>query len=134
MANSDRWRSAVIPGANGHCSALDLATIYQGLISPGNAYLDQAILAQATAIQVSGIDAVLKVESAYGLGFQLATRDISPAPSGGSGCWGHKGIFGSTGFVDPDHELAVGYTMNRCGNVQGDRRIESLLASVYSCL
>lgn len=134
VANSKHWRAALIPGANGHCSAIDLATIYQSLIAAGNTYLDQNILAQATAVQVSGKDAVLGVESAYGMGFQLSTKDVTPGSSFSSRCWGHKGIYGATGFVDPDQRLAVGYVMNRCGDMQGDKRAKELLASIYSCL
>jgi CubicO group peptidase (beta-lactamase class C family) len=134
VANSKHWRNALIPGANGHCSAVDLATIYQSLIAVGSAYVDQDILAQATATQVSGKDAVLKVESAYGMGFQLSTKDVTPGSSSSSSCWGHKGIYGATGFVDADQQLAVGYVMNRCGDMQGDERAKKLLASIYGCL
>ena len=134
VANSQHWRAALIPGANGHCSAIDLATIYQGLIATGKTYLDQDILAQAAAIQASGKDAVLRVESAYGMGFQLPTEDLTPGSAVSSGCYGHKGIYGATGFVDPEQKLAVGYVMNRCGDVQGDERAKALLASIYSCV
>jgi CubicO group peptidase (beta-lactamase class C family) len=134
VANSQHWRATLIPGANGHCSAIYLATFYQSLIAAGITYLYQNILAQATAVQVSGKDAVLRVESAYGMGFQLSTKDVTPGSSVSSGCWGHKGIYGATGFVDPDKKMAVGYVMNRCGDMQGDERAKKLLASIYSCL
>lgn len=133
-ANSENWRRAVIPGANGHCSALDLATIYRGLVDSRSRYLERDVLAQATAVEVSGKDAVLKMESAYGLGFQLATAEVSPSYTGGNGCWGHKGVFGSTGFVDPEHDLVVGYVTNRCGRVEGDSRVGQLLSFLYDCL
>lgn len=128
-ANSAHWRAAQIPGANGHCSAIDLATIYHSLRD--NSYVREDIVAQATALQVSGKDAVLGMESAYGMGFQLPTVDITPGA--GDSCWGHKGIYGATGFVDPEQKLAVAYVMNRCGDAQGDERAKSLLASIYTC-
>lgn len=134
VASSDSWRAALIPGANGHCSAIDLATIYQGLIASDSTYLDKNIIAEATTVQVSGKDQVLGLESAYGLGFQLATADLTPGFSQGRSCWGHKGIYGSTGFVDPDKNLAVGYVMNRCGDMNGDQRSSRLLAAIYDCL
>lgn len=133
-ANSAHWRSALIPGANGHCSAIDLATIYQGLITKESTYLDQNILARATAVQVSGKDAVLGLESAYGMGFQLSTKDVTPGSSVSGRCWGHKGIYGATGFVDPEQKLVVGYVMNRCNDLQGDERSKKILAAIYSCL
>ena len=133
VASSDSWRAALIPGANGHVSAIDLATIYQALIAPDSNYLEKNIVAQATAAQVSGRDAVLGSSTAYGLGFQLATRDVNPGYSSAAKCWGHKGIYGSTGFVDPEKNIAVGYVMNHCGSISGDQRSSNLLSAIYDC-
>lgn len=134
VANSEHWRAALIPGANGHCTALDLATIYQRLIEPDSDFVARDVVAQATALQVCGRDAVLGVESAYALGLQLPTADVTPGSGDSDSCWGHKGIYGATGFVDPDRKLAVGYVMNCCGDPQGDARARRLLAAVYRSL
>ncbi len=133
VANSQPWRNSLIPGANGHCTAVDLATIYQHLL-PGNNYVDRELVEYASAVQVAGRDAVLGVESAYGLGFQIATRELSPGLANGLHCWGHRGIYGATGFVDETNGLAVAYVMNYCADPQGDQRSKRLLESIYASL
>ena len=133
-ANSPSWRGAIIPGANGHCSAGHLAKIYQGLLDSDRALVAGEIIERATTVQTLGQDAVLGMESAYGMGFQLATKALTPGCAESGPCWGHKGIYGATGFIDPDYNLAVAYVMNYCGDSHSDERSGALLSSIYECL
>lgn len=133
-ANSEHWRNACIPAANGHCSASNLATIYQGFLLEGETFLSSEIIERATATQAEGHDTVLGLQSAYGMGFQLPTDDLTPGSHVSDRCIGHKGMYGSTGFFDAENGLAVGYVMNHCGDPRGDERVQRLLASVYECL
>jgi CubicO group peptidase (beta-lactamase class C family) len=127
--NSRAWRAAEIPSANGHATARGVARIYSAL---GNGLLEPATLREAITEHSAGADFVLGRPSRFGLGFQLTQPERPLGPNPGS--FGHFGVGGSLGFVDPDAGLAFGYAMNRGGPRWQNPRTRALIDAVYECL
>jgi CubicO group peptidase (beta-lactamase class C family) len=137
--NNAPWRSAEIPGANGHADARSLARIYGALSCDGT--LDGVSLFDADEIRVChteesfGEDLVLRLPTRFGSGFMIsqdrADARFGPNPS----AFGHPGAGGSLGFADPDARVGFGYVMNRMGpHILLDPRAIALVEAVYACL
>ena len=136
--NNAPWRSAEIPGANGHGTARSLARVYGALACGGDVdgvhVLDAASIARCHTEQSRGPDLVLQLSTRFGLGFMLsqdrADARFGPSPR----AFGHPGAGGSVGFADPDTGLGFGYTMNRMGpHILLDPRATALIDAVYAC-
>jgi CubicO group peptidase (beta-lactamase class C family) len=136
--NNAPWRSAEIPGANGHGTARSLARVYGALACGGDVdgvhVLDAASIARCRTEQSRGPDLVLQLPTRFGLGFMLsqdrADARFGPSPR----AFGHPGAGGSVGFADPDTGLGFGYTMNRMGpHILLDPRATALIDAVYAC-
>jgi CubicO group peptidase (beta-lactamase class C family) len=134
MWNTRALRAAEMPSSNGIGSARGLARLYAALIGEvdGRRLLTAATLGRATAEQTRGTDAVLGMQSAFGLGFMLPpTLSLAAAPT----AFGHPGAGGSLGMADPDRGFALGYVMNRMDmGLTGDPRSHALVAAVYESL
>jgi CubicO group peptidase (beta-lactamase class C family) len=137
LVNSREWRGAEIPAANGHATALALATLYGALATGGelNGYrvLTPASIKRAYTEQANGPDLVLGVTSRWGLGFALnqPAAPIGPNPH----TFGHPGAGGSIGFADPDARVGFGYTMNQMGaDALIDGRASSLFNAMFAAL
>jgi len=137
--NNAAWRSAEIPGANGHGAARDLARVYGTLARGGDQdgvhLLDPAGIARCREEQSHGPDLVLPISTRFGLGFMLpqdrADARFGPSPR----AFGHPGAGGSVGFADPDARVGFGYVMNRMGpHILLDPRATALIDSVYAAL
>ena len=133
--NVAAWRSAEIPGANGHGTARDLARIYGAVALDDGAWLDRDAVALAHTELSHGPDAVLGVSTRFGHGFMLsmerADTKLGPNPHS----FGHPGAGGSLGFADPDARLGFGYVMNRMGpRILLDDRAIALLEATYTAL
>jgi len=78
-------------------------------------------------------DEVLKVETAFSLGF---ARPLGPFRFGTSErSFGHPGAGGSFAFADPDRDVAFAYVMNRLGfHLNDDPREKALRDALYRCL
>jgi CubicO group peptidase (beta-lactamase class C family) len=135
--NSRAWRGAEIPSANGHATARALAGLY-GVLGAGGSrdavhVLSPATIDAARTEQRQGPDAVLQVESRFGLGFMLAQPHMPLGPN--ERAFGHPGAGGSLGFADPEARVGFGYTMNRMGpHILIDPRPRALIDAVYACL
>jgi CubicO group peptidase (beta-lactamase class C family) len=137
--NHAAWRSAEIPGANGHAGARDLARVYGTLARGGDQdgvhVLDAAGIARCAEEQSHGPDLVLPITTRFGLGFMLP-QDRPDARFGPSrGAFGHPGAGGSVGFADPESRLGFGYVMNRMGpHILLDPRALTLIDATYAAL
>jgi CubicO group peptidase (beta-lactamase class C family) len=137
--NTRAWRAAEIPASNAHASARGLARLYGGLAGDGSMGGVQILRAEtiraATVEQSRGLDAVIQMESRFGLGFWLPTAS---APYGGRPhAFGHPGRGGSVGFADPSARVGFGYVPNRyvdTGLDEPDARAKTLVDSVYRSL
>ena len=133
------WRSAEIPGANGHGHARAVARIYGALARGGEIdgvrVLAPEAVARCREEQSAGPDAVLGIETRMGLGFMLGQerREASFGPN--PGAFGHPGAGGSVGFADPEARLGFGYVMNRMGGrILLDERPLALIDAAYTSL
>jgi len=146
-ANSERWRRAEIPAANGHGNARSIARI-QSLISHGGEIdgvrlLSAAMVERILEPQASGIDVVLGLSSTFGLGWALPDPRIMPSVAPGRRCyWG--GLGGSVVVNDLERRITVAYAMNQMmfeyapgtGITRpcGDSRSDAYLAAVDRAL
>src|SRR5262249_57114485 len=108
--NHTAWRTAEIPGANGHATARALARVYGVLARGGDEngfhLLDAPGIERCRAEQSHGPDLVLQIATRFGLGFMLP-QDRPDARFGPSrGAFGHPGAGRSLGFADPDRPPA----------------------------
>ncbi|MGH7786274.1 MAG: serine hydrolase domain-containing protein [Candidatus Binatia bacterium] len=135
--NNAAWRSAEIPGANGHGSARDLARVYGALARGGDLdgvhVLDRAGIARCATEQSAGPDLVLQVPTRFGLGVMLtqARPDARFGPN--PGAFGHPGAGGHLGFADPAARIGFGYVVNRMGpHILLDPRATALIEATYA--
>lgn len=115
-ANTERWRRAEVPAANGHSNARAIARI-QSLISHGGEVDGVKLLSPETIDTIlepraEGMDVVLNVPTRFGLGWHLPLPEMMPSvPTGRSCYWG--GLGGSVVVNDLDRRLTIAYAMNR---------------------
>lgn len=137
--NDPRLLAAELPAANGVGDARSLSRLYAALVGDVEAderypaaarVLSPETVATATTRRTEGNDAVLFIESSFGLGFMTA----SPfAPYGGARAFGHTGAGGSLGFADPESGIAGGYVMSKMQqSLTGDARSSRLIAATYA--
>jgi len=117
FAYDERWNTrpfhaAELPSSNGIGDARSLARLYAALIGEvdGVRLLKPETLTAAATPQARGLDEVLMIETAYGLGFMLPP---SLDASAGTGAFGHAGAGGSLAMADPDAGFAFAYVMNQ---------------------
>jgi CubicO group peptidase (beta-lactamase class C family) len=129
-ANEADWRMAEIPAANGHGTALALATIFGAVTDGSERLISAATLRRACAGQGRYTDLVLGFPLEFGLGFALSGPEhhFGPNPD----AFGHDGFGGSAVGGDADAGVAIAYVMNRMGmNLADDPRKMALIDAVY---
>jgi CubicO group peptidase (beta-lactamase class C family) len=131
------WRSAELPAANAHATALSLARLmapfaWEGRLD-GEAFLGRDTLAAALKPRTAGPDRVLPFDLSFAAGVMI-NRDsaaFGPEPR----TVGHYGFGGSCVFADPVRGLSGAYVMNRQMDVLvGDARAQALIETAYACL
>ena len=131
------WRSAELPAANGHGTALSIAQLMgvyanEGQLA-GSSLIRAETIAQTMREQVRGQDRVLPYDLALACG-PMINRDsgfFGPEPTS----VGHSGFGGSCGFADPVRGLSGAYVMNRqLDQLVGDVRARALINAAYDCL
>jgi CubicO group peptidase (beta-lactamase class C family) len=128
--NSDEFRRAVMPSANGHGTALATARILDRLCD----LVSKETLAAATTTHSVGLDAVLNSHTRFGLGFMLHDENcpIGRRPDS----FGHAGAGGSVAFHDPEIRLSLCFAMNQIqpGVITGGTSAAVIMDAVYQCL
>jgi CubicO group peptidase (beta-lactamase class C family) len=139
-ADLDRreYRRLEFPAAGGIGTVRGIARAYAELAGAGRALgLSADTLAElrrpAQPPPLGWRDAVLKVDTAYSLGF------VKPSPQFRFGssdrAFGHPGAGGSFAFADPDRAQAFAYAPNRLGfHLSDDPREKALRDALYACL
>ena len=128
-ANTDAWRRADIPSANGFGNARSVAAVQSVLASGGEVrgvrLLSAAGCERVLEEQFVGEDQVLGAPIRYGMGYAVRGRTCS---------WGRRG--GSMVLVDLEQHLTVSYVMNQMleQGPMGDDRGLSVVMAVYSGL
>lgn len=132
--NKPEWRRIQQPAANGHGNARALAGFYAGLLD--GSLLESDLLNELTREHCRGEDKTLLTSTRFGLGCMLDQPDVANATYGlGPKAFGHPGAGGSSGFADPERDLAFGFVTNTLGPyVLMDPRAQKLARVVGECL
>ena len=134
MWNTRALHECELPSSNGIGDARSLARMYASCIGEvdGIRILQDSTVAAATVEQACGKDAVLMIDSCFGLGFMLGKSFGAANPPS---AFGHAGAGGSLAFADPDTGVGFGYVMNDLRfDANGDPRSEELVKAVYRSL
>jgi CubicO group peptidase (beta-lactamase class C family) len=133
--NLPAWRSAEIPGANGHGTARALATLYGRVALGDGSVISPDAIERCRTEQSHGDDLVLGVRTRFGLGFMLRQESHAGGRCLGTGAFGHPGAGGSLAFADPEQGIGFGYVMNRMGpRILLDDRAIALVEALNGCL
>lgn len=137
LPNTDAWRAADIPSANGFSTAEALATLYGALAGDGciggEKLIGMEAVTAATRIQnAASEDRVMKIPAPWSCGFlRNALQVYGPSEN----AFGHSGWGGSFAFADPDNGIGFAYTMNKMGrDLIGDPRAVALVNALYQDL
>ena len=137
--NSEWWRKAEIPAANGHGNARSVATI-QGLITNGGEINGVRLLNTETIDlifqeQSNGLDLVFLMPLRFGIGYALPNEEFSFMPQDSRVCfWGGNG--GSIIVNDVDENITISYIMNKmiATPTVGDARGIGIIEATYKAL
>ena len=137
--NSQWWRKAEIPAANGHGNARSVATI-QGLITNGGEINGVRLLNTETIDlifqeQSNGLDLVFLMPLRFGIGYALPNEEFSFMPQDRRVCfWGGNG--GSIIVNDVDENVTISYIMNKmiATPTVGDARGIGIIEATYKAL
>lgn len=132
--NKPEWRRMQQPAANGHGNARSLAGFYSGLLD--GRLLESELLDEMTREHSIGLDKTLLTSTRFGLGCMLDQPQLANATYGlGPRAFGHPGAGGSSGFADPERDLAFGFVTNNLGPfVLMDPRAQKLARVLADCL
>ena len=122
--NSEDFRAASIPAANGMFTARSLSRMYALLAKDGELdgvrLLRRETLWRAGEIQNRGIGRVIPFPMHWRLGYHRVPTIGVRVPNG----FGHFGFGGSGAWADPDRNLSVAMTLNSgVGTPFGDIRM-----------
>ena len=136
---TDEWRRAEIPAANLHANARALDRLYAVLAQHGRVrgageLLPRELVDEFGRVHVQGVDLVMELPTAFGLGFEHTIPEWQFGP--GPNTYGHNGSGGSLGIVDPDAGVSLGYAMNRLwwGPDRTDPRWGPIFDALYAAL
>lgn len=134
--NSDGWRRAEVPSANGHGTARAIARLYSALARGGEIdgvrLLSPEARDRAIALQWHDRCAMSQLTFRMGLGFFLNSppdRPMGPNPR----TFGHSGAGGAQSFGDPDARIGFAYSPNRMhGGIDIGPRATRLVAAAFA--
>jgi CubicO group peptidase (beta-lactamase class C family) len=131
-----------LPAFGGIGNARALAGMYRTLAIGGDGLVDAEEVAVMGAVtSATSVDATMLVPTRWSTGFVKSVDNSARGPGDRDGvilseeAFGHVGMGGSIGFVDPRARLSFGYTMNRQGMSVGlDARGQALVDAAYRVL
>jgi CubicO group peptidase (beta-lactamase class C family) len=114
--NSEGWRRAEIPSANGHGTARSVARLYAALVNGGE--LDGVRIMSREAVKRMTTEQHNLAEVIRGRAYHQASGVLLNTPpfvymGPNPRAFGHHGSGGAIGIGDPDAGVAFGYGMNR---------------------
>jgi len=137
----------VRPGSSFHGPAHDMVKFYSMLLNGGETQNGDQIISPETVTALTSrqqhglLDETFGVVMDRGLGFFVDSQRHSPAVPYGYGSaassrtFGHGGKESSTGFADPEKQLAVSLIFNGMpGEPKHDRRLKRVLAAAYEAI
>lgn len=120
------------PAAGLVCTARALADFYSRLV--GGQILQPDTVRDAVKERVRGPDRTMVTESAFGLGYMLASTTMYLPEAARNSAFGHPGASGALGVGDLDCALSFAYIPNLNRPNMGDLRAFRLLEAVYAAL
>jgi CubicO group peptidase (beta-lactamase class C family) len=135
--NSEGWRRAEIPAANGHGNAHAVVRAQTALANDGTAFgvdlLSPQGCARAREVQLESTDLVLGFPIKFAMGYAYGNDMLPVAPNKNAIWWAGAG--GSTVVIDVDNRLCFSYVMNQMKSAMvGDERSGSLSRALYDAL
>ena len=136
--DAPEYRAVEFPAGGGIGQVRSIARAYAAFAAGGTELgiapeTMEELKRPATAPSRGQRDLVLRVKTAYSLGFVKPSRQFRFGTS--DAAFGHPGAGGSFAFADPEHEVAFAYAPNRLGyHLNDDPREKSLRDAVYRCL
>ncbi|MCU7728307.1 beta-lactamase family protein [Actinoplanes sp. KI2] len=109
VVNSPLWRQSAIPSTNIHATSRAIAGFYAAVVD--------GRLPSLAIPQYTGPDLFIEQTVTWGLGVQLDQ----------DGTWGHGGLGGNLGWVDPARDTVIAYVTRRLGDFTAVERIEEAL-------
>jgi len=136
--NSEAFRKAVFPSANGHGNARAIARVYSALSQGGqlNGYhlLSRSLIEELRTPAWEGICGLTDRPFRYGLGFFVSAPPLLPFGANGK-AFGHPGAGGAIGLADPEAGISFSYSPNlMCAGAGVGDRCEALINAAFSCL
>ena len=118
FVNSDDWRMAEVPAANGHGTAEGLAKFFSILSRDGGLdgvqILEKATIQKMREVQSSGPDMVLfGLPYKFGLGFMINAPITPIGRKRNKHMFGHTGIAGSVAFGDVEKKIGFSFLCNK---------------------
>ncbi|GME38921.1 Beta-lactamase [Neofusicoccum parvum] len=139
VANTDAWRRAEVPAANGHANARGvvrmLSAIANGGQVGGTKLLSPKTIDLIFEEQFKGTDLVLGKQIRLGIGYGLSWKEsiASWLPEGRLCFWGGWG--GSLGIVDVDRKVTISFVMNKMAmSAFGSDCGKAAVAAVYKAI
>ncbi len=130
---SEVWRRAEIPSANGHATALGLATLMDVMANGGGDLLSPSGVEALSRQRIVGDDLVLPFHISWGAGVMRNQGLNLYGP--GQETFGHSGWGGACCLADPERRLGMAYVMNKqSSDLIGDARARRLIEAAYACL
>ena len=135
IGNTDRWRRAEFPAANGHGNARSVAEVHS-VVACGGAARGTTLLSPETVerifeVQTDGHDSILGGPIRYGLGFGLPSESMPISPNRRACFWGGWG--GSLAVIDVEAGMSVAYMMNRMSSeLRFDGRSGRILMAAHA--
>jgi CubicO group peptidase (beta-lactamase class C family) len=113
--NDPNIRRHSLPSLGGIGTAASLARFYDSLCS--NELFPSEVVDQIATLQCSGPDQVLRVDTAFGIGYMkdpvVGSRKTRNLFGASLSSFGQPGSGGSLGFCDPENRIAFAYVMNQ---------------------
>ncbi|MGH1490234.1 MAG: serine hydrolase domain-containing protein [Acidimicrobiales bacterium] len=127
---TDRFLAAEVPGVNGVFTARSLARFYAALVShdglDGVQLWSPKTRRKATRQQNDRRDLIVPIRVGWRLGYHQPFPKKHSSPE----AFGFYGAYGSGGFADPEHGLAVGLVVQEAKGVP----MKKLLPAIYRSL
>lgn len=138
--NTPEAMDAVVPAANVHASAADLATLFQMLLDggswEGSRVFERETIEEAT--RPAGplvIDGSIPVPLRFSAGFMLGERGPNLFGVLSPRAFGHLGFTNILGWADPDRDLAVGLvTTGKAVSPEGVLAMAGLTAAITTAI
>jgi CubicO group peptidase (beta-lactamase class C family) len=113
--NNPKIRQHPLPSLGGIGTAGALARFYQTFCS--DEIFSHEIIRRIATIQCAGKDEVLRIDTAFGIGFMkdpvVGENKIRRIFGSSMTGFGQPGSGGSLGFCDPENEVVFAYVMNQ---------------------